>query len=212
LDVLSVKKLDDNNYRFNIKVFQDLSFDSGNCNHLIETSKDLIMKWFEPQDRQKLNQMFFLINNTKYRYMMVSLFGVTCKQWRIKHPGVSQETKCIGTLIGVNSYMGLYISHLVVSSDSYSKGVFGNSSDQRPFRKRRIAGVLLCVAQSFSKVYNDNLSMYSWSYNENRSKENKHCCWSWMGFKDADTSNTYEWPVEMSYLIEHFTFYCDERC
>jgi hypothetical protein len=144
--------------------------------------------------------------------MLVSLFGVTCKQWRIKHPGVSQEMKCIGTLIGVNSYMGLYISHLAVSSDNYSKGVFGNSSDQRPFQKRGIAGVLLCVAQSFSKVYNDNLSIFSWSYNENRSKENKHCCWSLMGFKDADTSNTYEWPAEMSYLIEHFIFYCDESC
>jgi len=212
LDVLSVKKLDDNNYRFNIKVVQDLSFDSGNYNHLIETSKDLIMKWFEPQDRQKLNQMFSMIKNTKYRYMMVSLFGVTCNQWRNKHPGVSEETKCVGTLIGVNSYMGLYISHLAVSSENYSKGVFGNSSDQRPFRKRGIAGVLLCVAQSFSKVYNDNLSIYSWSYNENRTKENKHCCWSLMGFRDADTSSIKEWPVEMSYLIEHFTFYSDETC
>ncbi len=74
--------------------------------------------------RQKLNQMFSMIKNTKYRYMMVSLFGVTCNQWRIKHPGVSQETKCIGTLIGVNSYMGLYISHIAVSSENYSKGVF----------------------------------------------------------------------------------------
>jgi hypothetical protein len=64
LDVLSVKKLDDNNYRFNIKVVQDLSFDLGNNNHLIETSKDLIMKWFEPQDRVKLHQMFSLIKHT----------------------------------------------------------------------------------------------------------------------------------------------------
>jgi hypothetical protein len=211
LDVLSVKKFDESNYRFNIKVVQDLSLDMGDNTYLVNSSKDLILKWFEPRDRIKLHKMFSMVPNVKCRYMMVSLFGSTCLNWRMKHPGIHGETKCIGTLIGINSYMGLYISHLAVSSDTYSKGVFGNTADQKTFRKRGIAGVLLCIAQSLSKVYNDSPNIFSWSYNANRCKENKHCCWTLMGFKDADTSNTNEWPIELSYLIEHFTLYCEEN-
>ncbi len=68
LDVLSVKKIDDNNCRFNIKVVQDLSLDLGDNKHLVETSKGLILNWFEPQDRVKLHQMFTMIKNNKYWY------------------------------------------------------------------------------------------------------------------------------------------------
>ena len=146
----------------------------GDNTYLVNSSKDLILKWFEPRDRIKLHKMFSMVPNVKCRYMMVSLFGSTCLNWRMKHPGIHGETKCIGTLIGINSYMGLYISHLAVSSDTYSKGVFGNTADQKTFRKRGIAGVLLCIAQSLSKVYNDSPNIFSWSYNANRCKENKH--------------------------------------
>jgi len=64
--VLSVKRLDDNNYRFNINIIQDQGFDLGEKSHFVETSKDLLMSWFEPQDGLKLHQMFSMIKNNKY--------------------------------------------------------------------------------------------------------------------------------------------------
>ncbi len=48
--------------------------------------------------------------------------------------------------------------------------------------------------------------MYTWSYNEARSKG---CFWKSQGFLEADIKDKTIWPMEVSNVIEKYTFYCE---
>jgi hypothetical protein len=136
------------NYRFNIKVFKDLSTVlSGDEVYYYDLSIELIKNTSEAEDREKLVKMLAVIPKLKNTFLMVSLYGeFSGSKKKRKHRHL-----CVGTVIFVLNSIGSYISHIAVTNQSFSKCAFGQNADGEPFTGRGIAGILVGVRQCYSR-------------------------------------------------------------
>ncbi len=191
-------------YQFNIKVIKDMSFDFSAQDFVFYLlSIKLLTNTFEEEDCDKLQKMLGIVKGLSNTFLMVSLYGEHREERKKDGP----SHLCVGTLIIVMGSFGSYISHIAVTNQRYSKFFFGNNCDGRPFTKRGIAGVLVAVGQCYARFLNKGIyNMYTWSYNESRSKG---CLWKSQGFLEADIKDKIVWPMEASNVIEKYTFYCE---
>ena len=186
-------------YRFYFCIWTDLNKPGDNdCKEKLNSSVALLKKEFQRYDGNKIDEVIKAANTQIGRYMMVSLFG----EYKKKRGYV-----CVSSLLGIWSIAGLYISHIAITQDLFSKRNFGDKADGASFRKKGIAKLTVAVAQAVTRCIHQTDGIYLFSHNP---AQDKGSFWETLGFKKANLEKESTWPDEITALISLYSFYSFE--
>jgi hypothetical protein len=121
VDVMCSRMVKANNvcrYQFYFCIWMDLNKPGdADSKEKINSSMALLKKEFQQYGCNKIDQVIEAANRVIGRYMLVSLFG----EYKKKRGYV-----CVSSLLGIWSQAGLYVSHIAVTKDLFSKRNFGD--------------------------------------------------------------------------------------
>lgn len=90
---------------------------------------------------------------------------------------------CVAALLRIWDGNGLYISHLRVSDQYFSRNAFGKNADSGTFLNRGIAKITVTLAQCYLRCLYGMDSIYLFSFNQDRSSG---CQWDTLGFQSLN--------------------------
>ena len=182
-------------HRFQFKVVRDLhpclhneSEDSGGL--VVQLGKDLLRNSYVSEFHDELNRMFEFAKMEPEKFMMVTLIG-EC---------VARKDKnylCVAALLGVWNDKGLYITHMSVSDQIFSKAYFGSRGDGKSFLHRGIARLTVAVAQAFLRCIHDIEDIYLFS---SYLQTDRGCLWEKLGFQRVQNERIF--PESIVDLID----------
>ena len=116
-------------HRFEFKVCKDLNSivkGQDGAEHSIVTLGKLLLNntYKDKDDQEQIEKIFKLALSVPEKYMMVTLIGEAI---------ANKEILCVAVLLGIWSEKGLYITHLSVSDQFFSRTKFGQRGDSNHF-------------------------------------------------------------------------------
>jgi hypothetical protein len=182
-------------HRFLFKVVRDLhptlqneSEESGRL--VVQLGKALLRNSYVSEFHDELNRMFEFAKMEPEKFMMVMLIG-ECVARKDK------DYLCVAALLGVWNDKGLYITHMSVSDQIFSKAYFGSRGDGKSFLHRGIARLTVAVAQAFLRCIHDIEDIYLFS---SYLQTNRGCLWEKLGFQRVENKRIF--PESVIDLID----------
>lgn len=183
-------------HRFEFKVIKDLNSvltpQNGEEHLIVSLGKVLLNNTYnDKNDQEHIEDIFKLALSVPNKYIMVTLIGEAIAK---------KDILCIAALLGIRNGKGLYITHLAVSDQVFSKNKFGQRGDSKPFQHRGIAQLTVAVAQAFLRCLHKTNDMYVFS---SYTRTDGESLWDKLHF--VREISLPHWPEEIIELIEEYS-------